>query len=251
MKIKKKNHIVEVEELTVGYDNKVILENINFTVREGEIFGILGGSGCGKSTLLKHIIGLYRPMHGEILIDGHQVDPTPDGRKRIAPHIGVTYQGGALLGSLTLGENIALPLEEYTDKSPEEIRQIVKEKLEMVDLDGYEDYLPAELSGGMKKRAGVARAMALDPSILFFDEPSAGLDPISSVELDRLLMCLRDKFDTTVVIVTHELDSVFAITDRVIMLSKEEKTAVAIGDPRKLKVESKNQWIKCFLNREI
>jgi len=242
---------LEVKDLVIGYGDRIVLQNLNFQVSRGEIFCIMGGSGCGKSTLLKHIIGLYPPKSGDILFSGRSiVNATPDERRTIMRGFGVTYQGGALFGSMTVAENVALPLTEYTSKSKTEIAEIVREKLALVDLAGFGDYMPSELSGGMCKRAGLARALALNPDLLFFDEPSAGLDPITSAGLDRLILSLRDQFNSTVIVVTHELDSVFSIADRVIMLDKSTKSIVADGDPRDLLKNSANEWVRCFLDRD-
>ena len=246
-----KNVKLEVKDLTIGYNDRIVLQNLNFQVFQGEIFCIMGGSGCGKSTLLKHIIGLYPPKSGDILISGRSiVKASQKERREIMREFGVTYQGGALFGSMTVFENVALPLREYTDKSPQEISRIVNEKLKLVDLEGFGDYMPSELSGGMCKRAGLARALALNPDLLFFDEPSAGLDPITSAGLDRLILSLREQFNTTIIVVTHELDSVFSIADRVIMLNKATKTIAAEGPPQELLNNSADPWIRSFLDRD-
>ena len=212
---------------------------------------VLGGSGCGKSTLLKHLIGLYRPYTGKILINGVDVNNKSERTlRRLRMDFGVLFQSGALFGSMTLAENIALPLQEYTDLSPATIEAIVRMKLGLVNLAGYENHLPEEISGGMKKRAGLARAMALDPTVLFFDEPSAGLDPITSVELDNLIKGINAGMGTTMVIVTHELESVFNIAHRVVMLDKTAKGIIATGDPRDLKEHSPDPRVTCFFNRQ-
>lgn len=245
-----KNPVLEVRNLTVGYGDFIVLTNLNFTVYEGEIFGILGGSGCGKSTLLKHIIGLDAPISGDIIISGvSMVNSSEQVKEDLSRKLGVLYQSGALFSSLTLEENVALPLKEFTELSPDMISSVAKLKLSLVGLEGFELFLPSEISGGMKKRAGLARALALDPKILFFDEPSAGLDPISSAELDKLILDLRKNLGCTMVIVTHELDSIFSVTDRVIILDKEIKGIIEEGDPRELRGNSPNDWVREFLNR--
>ncbi|MBN1864436.1 MAG: ATP-binding cassette domain-containing protein [Victivallales bacterium] len=245
-----KKTVIEVENLSVGYDGNAVLKELSFSVRESEIFVILGGSGCGKSTLLKHMIGLYDPIGGDIRIKGRSiVASTEDEKDDILKQFGVLYQSSALFSSLTLAENIAVPLKEFTSLSDEVISAMASVKLSLVGLEGYENFSPSEISGGMKKRAGLARAMALDPEILFFDEPSAGLDPISSADLDKLILELRAKYGTSMVIVTHELDSIFAIADRVIMLDKASMGIIEEGDPREMRKKSPNPWVREFLNR--
>ena len=242
---------IKVEGLSIGYGDRVLMENLNFEVKRGEIFFVMGGSGCGKSTLLKHLIGLYEPMAGDILIRGKSiVSADNDAKLELMRGFGVTYQGGALLGSLTVAENVAMPLEEYSGLKPAEIAAIVERKLELVGLGGVGKYMPAELSGGMRKRAGLARALALDPKLLFFDEPSAGLDPVSSAEQDRLIKSLRDTLGTTVVIISHDLDSIFSIGDRIIMLDRDARGIIADGDPRELRDHAENPAVRRFLNRD-
>jgi phospholipid/cholesterol/gamma-HCH transport system ATP-binding protein len=246
-----KHKIIQVRDLTVGYETDIILENISFDVLEGEIFIVLGGSGCGKSTLLKHLIGLNSPLSGQILIDGENISNCDETTfKKILRKIGVLYQSSALFGSMTIAENVSLPIKEYTDLPQRSVDTLVKMKLNMVNLNGYENHLPSEISGGMRKRAGLARAMALNPKILFFDEPSAGLDPVTSVELDNLIIHLNKSLGTTMVIVTHELQSIFNVAHRVIMLDKQTKGIIAEGSPMHLKDHSENPFVRNFFNRK-
>ena len=245
-----KRCMVEVRELVIGYGERIVLENLNFSIYSGEIVCIMGGSGCGKSTLLKHIIGLYEPMKGDILIRNKSIVSASEAEKKaIMRSFGVTYQGGALFGSMTVAENVELPLREYSDLDFKARMKIVEEKLELVGLAGFGDYMPSELSGGMRKRAGLARALALEPELLFFDEPSAGLDPVSSAELDRLILKLREDSGATIVVITHELDSIFAIGDRALMLDRERRTLVADGKPAELIKEYAGSWVGDFLSR--
>mgnify|MGYP001590652827 FL=1 len=246
----KRQPIIQVRDLTARYGDDTILEGVSFDVYEGEIFVILGGSGCGKSTLLKHLIGLMRPYSGQILIDGEDLSLADShAYQRLLRKIGILYQSGALFGSMTLAENVALPITEYTEVPPDLVFALVRMKLNLVQLAGYEDYLPSEISGGMKKRAGLARAMALNPRILFFDEPSAGLDPVTSAGLDNLILHLNKSLGTTMVIVTHELQSILAVAQRVIMLDKGAKGIIAEGDPRHLRETSRNPLVWRFFNR--
>ena len=246
----KKNAVIEVRDLTIGYGSRIVMENLNFSVYAGEIVCLMGGSGCGKSTLMKHIIGLYEPMKGDILIRSKSiVNAGEEEKKAIMRSFGVTYQGGALFGSMSVAENVEFPLREYTAVSAAERAAIVEEKLKLVGLEGFGSFMPSELSGGMRKRAGLARALALEPDLLFFDEPSAGLDPLSSAELDRLLLSLRDQLGATIVIVSHELDSIFTIGDRALMLDKERKTLAADGTPEELLKNYAGSWIGDFMSR--
>jgi len=243
--------VIQVRDLVAGYGDKTVLENVSFDVHRGEVFGIVGGSGCGKTTLMKQLIGLLRPSSGTIIIDGEDLlRADEDQLRRIQRRIGVAFQSGALFASLTLGENISLLLEEYTTLPREVSELLVRIKLNMVHLDGCEGLQISELSGGMRKRAGLARAMALDPSILFFDEPSAGLDPVTSVELDELILQINKSLGTTIVAVTHELPSIFTIADRVIMLDGEERNIIAEGNPKDLRDRSTDPRVHAFFNRK-
>lgn len=243
--------IVRVQDFSAAYEGKTVIDNIAFEVHRGEIFVILGGSGCGKSTLLKHMIGLYRPARGRILLEGQDITTAQGAARRaILKQIGVMYQMGALFGSMTLLENVRLPLEEYTDLPDEAMDAIARMKLQLVSMKGTEHQMPSEISGGMRKRAAIARAMALDPQILFLDEPSAGLDPITSAGVDELILKLARNLDMTFVVVTHELPSIFRIADRVIMLDKRVKGIVATGKPEDLRDHSDNPWVQQFFHRE-
>ena len=241
---------VQVQDVAVGYGERIVLRDVSFEIREGEIVALLGGSGCGKSTMLKAVIGLLPVREGEILIENESiVRATGEKKRSIMRRFGVAFQGGALFRSYTIGENIALPLEEYTDYSKEEIRRIVREKLEMVDLKGTEEMMPADLSGGMVKRAAVARALALDPKIIFLDEPSAGLDPLNSAKLDELILAIRKHCNAAIGIVTHELDSLFTVADRAVFLDRETKTVIAEGPPAELRDHCPVEKVRIFLNR--
>lgn len=234
----------------MAYGDFVIQRDLEFKIRTGEIFVIMGDSGSGKSTLLRHMIGLQRPAEGKIFYgDASFWDLTDEERRRFSRRFGVLYQSGALWSSMTLAENTALPLKEHTNFSEREIRELVSFKLSLVGLAGFEDFYPAEISGGMRKRAGLARAMALDPDILFFDEPSAGLDPISSKRLDDLILELRDSLGSTIVVVTHELASIFAIADNAVFVDAEARTQTALGNPRELRDHPPSAKVGEFLAR--
>jgi phospholipid/cholesterol/gamma-HCH transport system ATP-binding protein len=243
--------VISVRNLTCGYGGTVIVDNASFDIRRGEVFIILGGSGCGKSTLLKNMIGLIEPMAGQVFYGSDELTSAAgDARQAIIRRFGVMYQMGALFGSMSVLQNVMLPLEEFTDLPEEAIELVAKSKLAMVDMAHAACKMPAALSGGMKKRAAIARAMALDPAILFLDEPGAGLDPISSAALDELILDLSGNLGITFVIVTHELESIYKIADRVIMLDKEVKSIVAEGDPRVLRDTSDNPFVKRFFLRQ-
>jgi phospholipid/cholesterol/gamma-HCH transport system ATP-binding protein len=242
---------IEVRGLEMAYDSYVLMRDVDFTVAPAEIMVIMGGSGCGKSTLLKYLIGLKEVDKGEIIYHGRSFSKaSPTEKEEMQRTFGVLYQGGALWSSLTLAENVALPLEQYTSLSSKEIMEIVSMKLALVSLKGFEEFYPSEISGGMRKRAGLARAMALDPALLFFDEPSAGLDPITSLRLDQLILRIRDGLGTTIVVVTHELPSIFTIADTSIFLDAETKRVIAHGNPKELVKEGRSdRKVREFLLR--
>ncbi len=240
--------IITATDLTIGYGSTVLLDQQNFEVPRGTVFVILGGSGCGKSSLLKNMIGLYKPLAGDITINGRSIVQADENEwQEIYQTFGVLYQSGALFGSMTLLANVTLPLQEHTDLPDDIIESIARLKLASVGLDGFEDFLPNEISGGMKKRAGLARALALDAELLFLDEPSAGLDPISAAELDELILDLRDHFGVTVVIVTHELDSIYSIADTCIML--HDQKIIARGKPAEIAKTHADAWVREFFTR--
>ena len=238
--------MIRVQGLSIGYD-RPLQEDLDFRIERGDIFLILGGSGCGKSTLLRSLIGLKRPLAGTIDVEGRSFDSlVGEGR----PRYGVLFQSGALFGSMTLFENVALPLQQWTDLDPDTIATIVRGKLRLVGLDGFENHMPSELSGGMKKRAGVARALASETDLLFLDEPSAGLDPVTSVEFDDLILTLNESLGLTTVIVTHELASIFRIGKNCILLDKDTRGIIARGDPRELRDHSDDPRVRSFFNRQ-
>ena len=244
--------IIKVQNLSIGYDNRAIMDRLCFEVRRGDIFIIMGGSGCGKSTLLRTMIGLLPALNGHVLINGTDIVSVTEKKKRhLVTQFGILYQGGALFSSMSLFENVALPLEQYTSYSAERIREIVRFKLALVGLAGFEDFYPSEISGGMRKRAGLARALALDPEIVFFDEPSAGLDPISSKHLDDLILEINKNLGTTIVVVTHELPSLFSIGRSSIFLDSSVKTISAKGNPNDLLKNPPNERVLAFLTRGV
>ena len=241
---------IDVRGLTMAYGGRVVMQDLSFRVRRGEIFVIMGGSGSGKSTLLKHLIGLKRPAAGAVFFDGEDFwEAGPQARKGMLRRMGVLFQNGALWGGLTLAENVALPIEEYTRLRPEAIAELVSLKLALVGLRGFETYYPAEISGGMRKRAALARAVALDPEVVFFDEPSSGLDPITASRLDDLILRLRESFGTTIVVVSHDLESIFKIADRALFLDIKQRTMTALGTPVDLRERPPTPEVQRFLTR--
>jgi phospholipid/cholesterol/gamma-HCH transport system ATP-binding protein len=248
MSNEKKPHIV-VKDMTLAYGSNVVQHNVSFTVNHGDVFIIMGGSGCGKSTTMRGLTGLKPPSVGTVHYDGVNFYASTDTRDRLRRRFGVMFQSGALWSSMTLAENVALPLEQYTTLAPQQVRKIVNLKLALVGLAGFETYYPSQISGGMRKRVGVARAMAMDPEVLFFDEPSAGLDPVSARRLDDLILQLRESLKTTMVVVTHELASIFSIATNSVFLDPVTKTAIAHGDPKTLLNESDDPRVIDFLTR--
>lgn len=241
---------IRVRDITMAFGSFVLMRDLNFVVNHGDVFIIMGGSGCGKSTLLRHLVGLIEPAKGDILYDDFNFTrASPEDREKMLRRVGILYQSGALFSSLSLIENVALPLSEFTKLPPPQIREIASLKLSLVGLKGFEDYYPNQISGGMQKRAGLARAMALDPQILFFDEPSAGLDPISSRLLDELILELRDSLGATIVVVTHELASIFTIGSNSVFLDPDTRTMIAQGDPKELRDHCPDPKVRRFLAR--
>lgn len=247
----KDDTVFKIDSLTMAYGDYIVMKNLDFSIKKGEIFFIIGGSGCGKSTLLRHMIGLVTPASGKIFYRGEDFSGASEERRlEILREFGILYQGGALWTSMTLSENVMLPLMEFSGLSEKEAKAMADLKLALVGLNGFGSFYPSEISGGMAKRAGLARAIALDPSVLFFDEPSAGLDPISSYRLDRLILQMRDSLGATVVVVSHELPSIFSIADRVVFLDAKSKTQGALGAPRDL-LKCGPEDVRIFLNRGV
>ena len=246
------DYIIRAENLSIGYEGRAIMQNLSFDIPKGDIFIIMGGSGCGKSTLLRTLTGLIPAQEGRILVRGTDfINADKNEKLEIMKHSGILYQSGALFSSMTLAENVALPLQHYTSNTQEKIRRIVAFRLALVGLAGYENYYPSEISGGMRKRAGLARALALDPEIVYFDEPSAGLDPVSSRNLDDLILEINKTLGTTIIVVTHELPSIFAIGRNSIFLDKTIHTISAKGNPNELLKNPPNQQVYEFLTRGV
>jgi len=245
-----KDAVIEAKNLTVGYGDYVLLQNADYQVNRGDVFIIMGGSGCGKSSMLRVLTGLIKPLKGNVIIGGVDITTAPEEKvQKIREKSGILYQSGALFSSMTLAENIMLPLQQYSDYSPETMRELAHLKLALVGLTGFDDFYPSEISGGMKKRAGLARALALDPDIVYFDEPSAGLDPISSRNLDDLILEINHSLGTTIVVVTHELSSIFAIGNNSIFLDAQSKSIMAHGNPNELLKNPPNEEVYKFLTR--
>ena len=241
---------ITTKNLEIAYGDFVIQRNLSFTVNRGEIFVLMGGSGCGKTTVMRCLTGLKAPAKGQVFLGDVSLWETGQAvRDQMAHNIGIVYQSGALWSSMTLAENVGLPLGQFYDLSPQEIREVSSLKLALVGLSGFEDYYPSEISGGMRKRAGVARALALDPEFLFFDEPSAGLDPVTSSLLDDLILELRDSLGATMVMVTHELPSIFSVADSCVYLDGDTHTMIASGDPKRLKTDCEDPKVHAFLTR--